>query len=99
MHVTISAGKDVTCLSFTAPSAKPQEQKELGQSWAGGQTPAKENAWDLVQYGHLYLLLPALHLMPDKVWIWALEPFACREWKKSSVMRENQPNRRLQLCF
>lgn len=85
----------MACLSFTAPSAKPQEQKEPGQGRAGGQTPARENAWDPVQYGHLYPLLPALHLTPDKVQIWALEPFACRRWKKSSVMRENQPSRRL----
>lgn len=33
------------------------------ESWAGGQTTAKENAQDLVQYEHQYLLLPGLHLI------------------------------------
>lgn len=33
------------------------------ESRAGGQAAAKENARDLVQYGHQYLLLPGLHLL------------------------------------
>lgn len=32
-------------------------------SQAGGQTTAKENAWNPVQYGHQYLLPPGLHLI------------------------------------
>lgn len=30
-----------------------------------------------------------------EVWIWALEPFACQRWKKSSVVGKNQLSRRL----
>lgn len=84
--------------SYSSTSKAPevlysQEQKELGQSHGQVARPRQDKrigpgpVWASVSAGPR-----TSPYLSDEVWIWALEPFACQRWKKSSAMRENQLN-------